>query len=107
MVLAVALVACALGAWSCWVWWRDRDAPAERFRRSLRRRVVLHTNEGYSLEGVLGGLYADGVELEAATFVRANDADTPLDGVQIVPWGSIAWAQELGDEPRRPGPANP
>jgi hypothetical protein len=57
--------------------------------------VIVHTKEGYSLDGVLVDVYADGVELEAATFVRSNDYDTPLDGRQIIPWQSIEWVQEL------------
>ena len=49
----------------------------------------MHLTEGVSLDGVLGGVYADGVMLEAASYIRANDYDTPLDGVQIIPWQTI------------------
>jgi hypothetical protein len=63
----------------------------------VRRHVILHIREGYSLDGILSGLYADGVELADARFIRADDYDTALDGVQIVPWTSIVWVQELSD----------
>ena len=81
-------------------WW------GSRFKKALRKRVVVHLVEGYSLDGVLHGLYADGVELGAATFVRAEDYDVPLDGVQIIPWKSIVWIQELSDAELRSGPPN-
>lgn len=75
--------------------------PEQRFKRSVRKHVIVHTRDGYSLDGVLHGLYADGVELGDATFIRTDDSDTPLDGTQIIPWVSISWVQELnGAGPR-------
>lgn len=71
-----------------------------------RRHVILHLRDGYSLDGVLARLYADGVELQSAKFIRADDYDTPLDGVQIVPWQSISWVQELTDVSNGSGPTN-
>lgn len=72
-----------------------------RFERAVRRRVIVHTRDGYSLDGVLHGLYADGVELGDATFIRTDDSDVALDGTQIIPWRSISWVQELnGAGPR-------
>lgn len=71
-----------------------------RFKALTKRRVVLHLKEGVSLDGILHGLYADGVELGAATFIRADDYDVPLDGQQVIPWGSILWVQELADAAR-------
>ena len=68
-----------------------------RFRRAVRRHVVLHLREGYSLDGVLAGIYADGVQLDGAKFIRAESADVSLDGVQLVPWDSLSWIQELTD----------
>lgn len=59
--------------------------------------VIVHLTEGVSLDGVLGGIYADGVELEAASYIRADDYDTPLDGTQIIPWHTILWVQEIRD----------
>lgn len=74
---------------------------ARRFRRAIRRRVIVHLVEGYSLDGVLGGIYADGLELGSASYVRVDEEyDTPLDGVQIIPWHAVSWIQELnGAEP--------
>jgi len=69
---------------------------------AVRRHVVLHLREGHSLDGVLAGIYADGVELTSATFLRTDSADTPLDGAQLVPWDAISWIQELIDI-ARPG----
>jgi len=66
-----------------------------RYKQALRRHVVLHLREGYSLDGVLAGIYADGVQLDTAKFIRAEESDVSLDGVQIVPWESISWVQEL------------
>jgi hypothetical protein len=77
--------------------------PKRRFELSIRRRVVVHLNGGYSIDGVLGGIYADGVEVRSARYVRADEYDTPLDGTQVIPWQSVAWIQELADEPVRSG----
>ena len=66
-----------------------------RFRMAVKRRVIVHLTEGASLDGVLGGVYADGVLLEAASWIRADDYDTPLDGVQIIPWSTVLFVQEL------------
>ena len=68
-----------------------------RFRQAHRKHGVLHLKDGISLDGVLVDLYADGVELDAAKYIRADDYDTPLDGIQLVPWGQIIWVQELTD----------
>jgi hypothetical protein len=68
-----------------------------RFKQTVRKHVVLHLREGYSLDGVLAGIYADGVQLDGAKFVRAESADVALDGVQLVPWESLSWVQELID----------
>lgn len=84
-----------------WLW------PEYRFKKAVRRRVIVHLRDGFSLDGVLHGLYADGVELGAASYVRPEDYDVPLDGVQIIPWKSIAWVQELADAAElRSGPPN-
>jgi hypothetical protein len=78
-----------------------------RFRQGVRRHVIVHLVEGVSLDGILGGVYADGVMLEAATYIRADDQDTPLDGTQVIPWQTILWVQELRDAPVRAGAQNP
>lgn len=80
-----------------WDWLSGKPTYTSRFDAMIRRHVVVHFNEGYTLDGVLAGLYADGVELEAAKFVRTDEYDTPLDGVQVIPWTAIAWVQELAD----------
>lgn len=72
-----------------------RLSPPTRFQMAVKRRVIVHLHAGFSLDGILAGLYADGVTLDAASYVRADEHDTPLDGVQIIPWQSIAWVQEL------------
>ena len=66
----------------------------------------MHMTAGASLDGVLGGIYADGVQLEAATYIRADDYDVPLDGTQIIPWQSIIWIQELVDAALVASPEN-
>ena len=78
----------------------------KRFRQAVRRHVVVHLAEGVSLDGILAGVYADGVMLEAASYIRANDYDTPLDGAQIIPWQNVLWIQELSDAPVRVGAPN-
>lgn len=77
-----------------------------RFERMTRRRVVVHLIEGVSLDGILGGVYADGVMLEAATYIRVEDSDVALDGKQVIPWQTILWIQELVDAPIRVGAPN-
>jgi hypothetical protein len=80
-----------------------RRSGKSRFRQAVRHRIVCHTVDGYSLEGVLSGLYADGLVVGTATFVRVGEPDTPLDGEQLIPWRSVSWIQELGEsaEPGR------
>lgn len=77
-----------------------------RFKQAVKRHVIVHLTEGASLDGVLGGVYADGLMLEAASWIRADDYDTPLDGVQIIPWQTIVFVQELRDAPVRFGAEN-
>jgi len=76
--------------------------PKKRFHQAVRRRVVVHLSSGHSIGGVLRGIYADGLEVDAAFYVRADEYDTPLDGSQVIPWQSVAWIQELS-EPVRAG----
>lgn len=73
--------------------------PEQRFKKAVRRHVVIHTTAGFSLDGVLSGLYADGVCVSAATFLRSNgEPPVPLDGEQIIPWVKIEWIQEIGPD---------
>jgi len=66
-----------------------------RFNRARKRRVVVHTRQGHSIDGILTGIYADAIVVEAATFIRTDDTSVPLDGAQIVPWSSLEWVQEV------------
>lgn len=100
-VLVVAVVAAII-----WDVLGGRKRANSRFAASVLRHVIVHTTEGYSIGGVLVGLYADGIEMRNARFIRADEYDTPLDGVQIIPWTSVAWMQELRDEPSRLGAEN-
>lgn len=88
---------------SLWDWLSGKPTYVSRFDALTRKHVVLHLVGDYSLDGVLAGLYADGVQLDAAKFIRVEEYDTALDGSQIVPWKSIIWIQELSDGA---GPAN-
>jgi hypothetical protein len=74
------------------VWPRS---PRQRFQQAVRKRVVVHTHSGHSLDGVLAGLYSDGVALEHATFLRSGEPSIPLEGAQLVPWQGVDWVQEL------------
>lgn len=71
--------------------------PRRRFKQTVSRHVIVHLREGISLDGVLHGVYADGVELGSATFLKADDYDTPLSGAQIIPWATVLWVQEVSD----------
>ncbi len=75
---------------------RKRDEPLQRFEQAVKRRVVLHSKAGHSVDGVLSGVYADGVCVTDAAFMRPGEPDVPLEGAQIMPWQSIEWIQELG-----------
>lgn len=66
-----------------------------RFDRAVRKHVVVHTRGGHTIDGILGSVYADGIVVREAMYVRPGDRDVPLDGAQIVPWDSIEWVQEL------------
>lgn len=90
IVAVVALVVLLVAAQR-----RDAPAPPERFSQALRRRIVLHTQSGHSIDGILLGLYADGLCVTAAKFLRPGEGPVPLDGDQIVPWSSVDWIQEL------------
>lgn len=88
-VIAAVLVPCAIAQLLA-------RRPRRRFRRAVRKRVVVHTNQGYSIDGVLSGLYADGMSVENASLIRSNgEPDVPLGGAQILPWESVEWVQEL------------
>ena len=68
-----------------------------RFKQAVRRHVTVHLQGELSIDGVLAGIYADGVQLDAARYLRTDDYDVPLEGVQLIPWSSILWVQELSD----------
>jgi len=68
-----------------------------RFQQAVRKHVIVHTHGGRSLDGVLAGLYSDGIALEHAIFLRSGEPDVPLDGAQLLTWASIDWIQELTD----------
>jgi hypothetical protein len=97
VAIGVAILA-ALGAvYALWDNSRVVNPPEQRFAQAVRKHVIVHLREGVSLDGVLAGLYADGVQLDAVTFLRADDHDTPLEGSQLLPWSNILWVQELTD----------
>lgn len=74
---------------------RAAHVPRQRFEDALRRRVIVHTRGGHSIDGILTGLYPDAVAVEHATYLRTGDPSVPLDGTQLIPWGQVTWAQEL------------
>lgn len=66
-----------------------------RYGESLRRRVVVHTRGGHSIDGILAGVYADTVVVSHAHFVRPGDTPVPLEGDQLIPWQTVEWTQEV------------
>lgn len=65
--------------------------PAAWFERLVRRRVLLHTTDDESIEGLLDEVTPDGVVLVDATYLGATSAR--LGGEVYVPRGRIKLVQ--------------
>lgn len=69
---------------------------ARRLKQLIVKRVVLHTKDGHSLEGVCLGVYADAVSLAHVTYVRAEDGSrVVIEGDVVVPRDNVSWIQEI------------
>lgn len=63
-------------------------------RRQFRRKVLVHTRDNQTLEGVLEADAPDGLVLRAARFLE-GDGQVPLAGEIFVPRENVAWLQRI------------
>lgn len=61
--------------------------------RVMKKRIVLHTRDSLSIEGVLMEVADDGVILRAAKLLNADGPATVMAGETWVPQGNVAFAQ--------------
>ncbi len=64
-------------------------------RRHTRRRVLVQTSDGSSIEGVLAGVGADGLVLTSARIVSEAAPGTHLIGETFVPHSRLRLLQTL------------
>lgn len=63
------------------------------FARVLKKRVIVHTRDSQSIEGVLMEQTADGIILRAASLLRDGGNKTSMAGEVFVPRENVAFAQ--------------
>ena len=72
--------------------WRRK----ERLGDAVLKRVVAHTRDGHSMEGVLLGVYADAVSLCHVTYIRAEDQSrVSVEGDVVIPLENLSFLQEF------------
>lgn len=81
---------------------RDRRPPQQRWLESVtRRRLLVQTRDGQTIDGQLVRNDADGIVLQPA---KLDSLDRPLAGEVWIPHNRIAWVQQpgapAGGEPR-------
>jgi hypothetical protein len=71
------------------------EAPDPQWlSRVLKKRIVVHTRDDKSIQGVLMEQLADGVILRAALLLRDGSAPpTPMAGETWIPRENVAFAQ--------------
>lgn len=89
--MTVALAAVALIELGLLAWGLAHRRGAGRFEK---RRVVLHTTDDRSVQGVLDGVYPDCFVLSSPKYLdEANPSDLPGNAVVLRP--NISWMQVL------------
>jgi hypothetical protein len=63
------------------------------FKTVLKKRILVHTRNDQSIEGVLMERTRDGIILRASKLLRAEGRETPMAGEVFVPRENIAFAQ--------------
>lgn len=63
------------------------------FKRVLKKKIIVHTRDDQSLEGVLMEQTRDGVILRAASLLQAGGGKTSMAGEVFVPRENVALAQ--------------
>lgn len=63
------------------------------FARVSKKKVIVHTKDSQSLEGVLMEQTADGIILRAASLLRDGGGKTSMAGEVFVPRENVAFAQ--------------
>lgn len=61
--------------------------------RVLKRKIIVHTRESQSIEGILWEQSRDGVILRAAKLLGENGTATSMAGEVFVPRENVAFAQ--------------
>lgn len=70
-----------------------RDAAPTWLDRVMKKKVLFHTLNDQSIEGVLMEQVADGVILRAAVLLGSEGKRTPMAGEVFVPRENVAFAQ--------------
>lgn len=96
-VLALTILAAGVVVAAGWLVGGRRRDPGGWLDAATRRRLLVHTRDGQTLDGQLVRVDRDGVVLEPARLDGVSDG---LDGQVWVPRERIAWAQQpTGSEP--------
>lgn len=69
------------------------ERPQTWLERVLKKRIILHTKDDQSIEGVLMEQAADGVILRASKLLGAGGKETVMAGEVWVPARNVAFAQ--------------
>lgn len=92
IALIIIVVLLALSMAACGVAWLGRRS--ERWlTQHLARRVIVHTTEGQSLEGLLTTNASDGLVMTAAIFLDSSTDPVQLAGTIWVPREKLAFLQ--------------
>lgn len=75
--------------------WIDMIGPMRWLRRRKAYRVLVHTTEDQSIEGVMVYAAADGLVLRHARYHPADSAPISLHGETWIPREKIAFVQSL------------
>lgn len=62
-------------------------------KRVLRKRIIVHTRDDHSIEGVLWEQTRDGIILRAASLLGDGQQKTSMAGETWIPRENIAFAQ--------------
>lgn len=70
-----------------------RDAAPTWLDRVMRKKIVLHTLNDQSIEGVLMEQTADGIIMRASSLLGSDGKRTPMAGEVFIPRENVAFAQ--------------
>lgn len=72
---------------------RAAEGPQEWLKRVSARKVLIHQTNDHSIEGLLVGVFDDGILLRSAAMLRSGADATPMGGDVFIPREKVALVQ--------------